>query len=739
MRAAVAVVTIVALLAFPPSLGAFLPGIAGPAAASSPSGPSPSSPHLFPSPGAEFAGARRSVLLAEVFYFAYRDNEYVVLENVGSDSLDLAGWRLSDLEGTVVFPENSTLVADARAVVTRNATSYREDTLDEPEFAYGPGSERRMLVTHAILQFNNEGDEVLLLDPNGTVIDVFVYGGSPYGGAGWFGTPARTVSRGERAVRLETDGRLLDSDTAADWDSLRAYGLGQSAIPFAPMVAQGGATAFLSPDDSLEILDGLIDRARLRIWASLYTLTNPYLSTSLQAAAARAVDVRVLLEGQPVGGIDPREWTTVLNLEAAGGSVRFLADDRANGTFARYRFLHAKYAVIDGAVTVLGSENWGEHGFPLESRGGNRGWNVAIEDQHFAGYFESLFLVDYDPRRRDSLPMSSFTPILAENNDTASNTTRPFAIESVRIDGPLRVTPVIAPDHTLREDAVFGLLRSATRTLDIEAFRIARTWGDLPNPYLEAVIDAARRGVQVRVLLDGTWYNTEDTDPTDNDDAVAYLAMIAERESLPLEAKLGSAAAHYVTKFHNKGVLVDGERVFVSSLNWNRNAATRNREVGVILESAALVEPFRLAFEHDWRNDVTAPLANAGPDLVAHVGTSVVLSAAASFDDVAIVSYEWSVGRNGRTVFGRVVEVMLHEVGVVEVLLTVRDGSGNEGLDTAVITVLAAGPRISLANPFALPMATLLAVNLALIWAYFRRRRATGKGLSDEDEMEPRG
>jgi len=81
----------------------------------------------------------------------------------------------------------------------------------------------------------------------------------------------------------------------------------------------------------------------------------------------------------------------------------------------------------------------------------------------------------------------------------------------------------------------------------------------------------------------------------------------------------------------------------------------------------------------------------------------------------------------------------LHEAGVVEVLLTVRDGSGNEGLDTAVITVLAAGPRISLANPFALPMATLLAVNLAFIWAYFRRRRATGKGLSDEDEMEPRG
>src|SRR3972149_5085372 len=84
---------------------------------------------------------------------------------------------------------------------------------------------------------------------------------------------------------------------------------GPPPSPFAPVVAQGGAPAFLSPDDSLEILDGLIDRARLRIWASLYTLTNPYLSTSLQAAAARAVDVRVLLEGQPGGGSDRREGT----------------------------------------------------------------------------------------------------------------------------------------------------------------------------------------------------------------------------------------------------------------------------------------------------------------------------------------------------------------------------------------------------------------------------------------------
>ena len=159
----------------------------------------------------------------------------------------------------------------------------------------------------------------------------------------------------------------------------------------------------------------------------------------------------------------------------------------------------------------------------------------------------------------------------------------------------------------------------------------------------------------MRILLDGTWYNVEGADPVDNDDTAAYVNGLARRESLPLAVRIGDAAAHRLAKFHNKGVLADGRVAFVSSLNWNRNAATNNREVGLIVDGAAIVEPFRAAFERDWNDGGDVPPSGGG----------------------------------------------LGEV---------------------------------LANPLALPLLTLAAVNVALLWAW--RRRRGGKGLSEEGPME---
>ena len=651
MRAVVAIVSIVALLASPQDFGAFLLGTAGPAAASSASGPPPPGPHILPS---FLPGSLPEILIVEVFYFAYRDDEYIVLANPRSSPVRLEGWRLTDLEGAVAFPAGAHIPGRDRIVVTRNATSYAEDTLDDPEFTYGPGVVAQMVTIGAIPRLNNEGDEVLLLDPAGAVVDALVYGNSRFGGAGWIGRPAIAAGRGERAVRAVVADTFVDSDTAVDWESPRTHRLGQSDVPFIGLTAEGEVTALLSPDNALSVLRETLDRAHSRIWASLYTLTSPDLSGSIQAAAARGVDVRILLEGAPVGGIDPRQWSNAESISSAGAAIRFLADAPGDGTFARYRFLHAKYAVIDLAV-FIGSENWGEHGFPAEGRVGNRGWHVLIQDAKVAAYFEALFLEDYEPRRRDSVPLAGFSPQLAADREPVTNGTRPARIVTTRVAGPIWVTPVVVPDHAFREDAVLGLLRSAVRTLDVESFHVARTWGEGPNPYFEAVIEAARRGIRVRVLLDGTWYNAEEADPFDNDDTVAYLNEIAREERLPLEAKLIEATGHGLAKVHNKGVLVDDERVFVSSLNWNQNAATRNREIGIIVESAALAAPFRLAFEEDW-----------------------------------------------------------------------RDEPGRSILDAPA----------GIANPLILPLVTVLAVNIALLWARFRRRRATTKGLSDGDEME---
>jgi len=614
MRAVVAAVAILAILASPVGLGAFLPGDAGPAYAPSPVGPAPPSPHLFPATGrgGGTRGGLPLVAIVEVYYYAIRDDEAIVLANPGPGAVDLSGWRLTDREGTIEFPGGSNLPGRTRIVITRNATSYFEDTLTPVAYTYGAGNGTRMVLVGRIPQLNNDGDEVLLLSPSGDLVDAFVYGTSTYSGEGWVGPPAAKVPHGKRAVRATSDGGYRDTDSAKDWESPRSYGFGQSDLPFERFEIAGAAVAFLSPDSSLTTLTDSLDRATVSIHAGLYTLTSPGLGESLRAAAARGVDVRIVLEGGPVGGVDVREWDLVHRIAGAGGTVRFLVDDFAEGTMARYRFLHAKYAVIDSAVTIVGSENWGEHGFPATPRSGNRGWQIAVEDKALAAYFEDLFRQDSDARMRDIVPISAFSPNLYKSNETPENRTYPSPIPAARTTAPFRVTPVIAPEHALREDALLGLLRSATTTLDIEAFYVASTWGSGRNPYLEAAIEAARHGVHVRILLDGTWYNVEGDDPVDNDDTVAYVNGIARREALPLEARVADPNSHGLSKIHNKGVLVDGRIAFVSSLNWNRNAATSNREVGLIVEGSEVVDPFGLGFERDWASPARPPGGTVG-------------------------------------------------------------------------------------------------------------------------------
>src|SRR3990170_1346546 len=70
--------------------------------------------------GPDPAEASPQVLLAEAYYNALRPDEYVALANVAGSPVDLAGWTITDGEGTLAFPGGSVLPADAWIVVAQN-------------------------------------------------------------------------------------------------------------------------------------------------------------------------------------------------------------------------------------------------------------------------------------------------------------------------------------------------------------------------------------------------------------------------------------------------------------------------------------------------------------------------------------------------------------------------------------------------------------------------------------------
>ena len=581
----------------------------------------PLPPSFGPAAALFSSGSALQVLLVRVYASAVRDDEFVEIENDREEALDLTGWTLSDGEAAAAFPFDSTVPAKGRTLVTRNATSYREDTLAAADFTFDRGEARAM--EGGVLRLADAGDEILLLDSDGAVIDAYVWGDSSYSGLGWNGRPAEKMGRGEIAVRARAASEdWIDRDGAEDWEGPRHHRLGQSAFGLGEFEMTGRLTSVLSPDEGDGPLIGFLSTAERTIDVSVYTFTSERIASVLGDAARRGVRVRVLLDGGPVGGIDSDEHNVSRGLAAAGVDVRWMTGGK--DIVKRYRFLHAKYVLVDARSAWVGSENFGESGFP-SGRKGNRGWSVVVDDAGITRALGRVFQSDFDPRRRDTVAQE----------DASEDRLPPAPSHSAWTwrEGPQnrRARLIVGPDASLDPDGILDLLGTARDRLSIEAFYIEEAWRNATNPFLAAAFEAASRGVVVRILVDGSWSSVE-ADSGTNDDVVARINRAAKDQRLPLEARLLEPRGS-IERLHNKGVVVDGRQVLVSSLNWGLGSATDNREIGVIVEDPELAGRFQAAFDADWEGRPTTsggwgledPLALAGLYLLVGGASAVSL------------------------------------------------------------------------------------------------------------------
>jgi len=337
------------------------------------------------------------------------------------------------------------------------------------------------------------------------------------------------------------------------------------------------ATAFVLPDAPGPVIDALRGADR-RLLVAGYTFTSERVAEALRAAARRGVEVRVLVEGGPVGGLSGREAALLDRLVDAGVAVRVVA-----GPHAPFRYHHAKYAVADDRALVL-TENWKPAG--VGGRG-SRGWGVRVEGSVVGGLAD-LFRTDFEGP--GAVPWRRFREGRTFVTDDAAGGDYParFEPERVRAD---RIRLLTAPGNA-REALVARVDAADERVLVLQP-----TVGGRDDPLVRASLRAARRGVEVRILLSGAWYVDDE-----NRRLVERLNGLAEREDLALSAAVADPGGRY-GKLHAKGLVVD-DAVAVGSLNWNDVSATENREVVLVLEG----EPagyFAAVFEADWRGGRT--------------------------------------------------------------------------------------------------------------------------------------
>jgi cardiolipin synthase len=513
--------------------------------------------------------------------YQYDDaDEYLVLSGTGS----LDGITISDGKEGFRFPPGTMM--NGFLTVARSGTAFEQTYGMCPDFEWLDYSE---MVPNVIngnpLRMANSKD-VLMLYETGILIQKVAW-------------PDDVKPREGQIHYLEQ----------GVWDP-RPLMIGQSR--FSPAIFRNvSVTTFVSPDSSGDMFSYAVNQASDQVLLNVYEFSNPIMADTLIAAQQRGVDVNIVLEGGPVGGITPEEKEVIRKMTDQGIPVSIM--ESRPGTPAPYRYDHAKYVVIDQRAVLLTSENFKYSGFPPAGMTGNRGWGVYLEDSDLAEYFSNVYMTDYSGKSIGAYNGSAGNlESLPPGKHTAEFPPGFFAGATV--------SPVIAPDTS---NQIIGLINSAERSIEIEQAYITNDTSSRLNPYLSAAINASRRGVYVRVLLDSYWYNIEDE--KDNDEMVDLINRISKSENIPLEARCADLALIDVDKIHNKGVIVDNQRVLVSSINWNSVSPNFNREAGVIIDHSGVAHYFLEVFEDDWNPKVKSSGIKTDYLKIAVVGVILVL------------------------------------------------------------------------------------------------------------------
>ena len=512
--------------------------------------------------------------------YLYDDaDEFLVVSGTGS----LDGITISDGKGGFRFPPGTKI--NGLVTAARSGTAFEQSYGKYPDFEWLDYSQDvPNVINGAPLRMANSKD-VLMLYEDGILVQKVAW-------------PDDVKPREGQIHYLEK----------GVWDP-RPLMIGQSR--FTPAVFRNvSVTTFVSPDCSSEVFTYAVNRASDEVLVNVYEFSSPALGELLIEAKVRGVDVRVLVEGGPVGGISPEEKALLWKMSERGIPVNAMVS-RAKDP-APYRYDHAKYVVIDRQATLVTSENFKYSGFPLPGMSSNRGWGVYLEDPALADYFSTVYLLDSHgksvtayagtPGNPEPLPEEKYTVEFGPGYFTGAT-----------------VRPVIAPDTS---NEITDLINSAERSIEIEQAYITNETSDSLNPYLSAAINASRRGVHVRVLLDSYWYNIEDE--KDNDEMVALINRIGSSEHIPLEARCADLQMNQIKQIHNKGVIVDESRVLVSSINWNSNSPNFNREAGVIIDHPGVARYFLEVFEDDWNPSIKSPVMKT--DYLKFVMVAVVIA-----------------------------------------------------------------------------------------------------------------
>ncbi|WP_116599465.1 phospholipase D family protein [Primorskyibacter marinus] len=395
---------------------------------------------------------------------------------------------------------------------------------------------------------------------------------------------------------------------------------------------QNGADAFAARMILADAAVSSID-AQYYIWHG--DLTGTLLLDALVRAADRGVRVRLLLDDNGTGGLDPelakmnahpmievRLWNP-FNLR------HFKLLSYGFDFFRLNRRMHNKSFTVDGRATVLGGRNIGDEYFstgstalyvdldvlavgaivPEVSADFDKYW--AAPSTHPVGPIVGA-PQDADPVA-DRLASYQADPQMAEYRALLKSSDIVAALAAGEMGVEWTNSMLVSDDPVKGEGAV--------PREDLLASRLRKAVGEIESsfdgisPYfvpgkagVNAFATLARHGVVVRMLTNSL--EATDVLPVHagyakhrEDMLKAGVVLYELRQQAAVDAPIdrlgpfGSSGA----SLHAKTFAVDGKRIFVGSFNFDPRSTTLNTEMGLLIDSELLAQGLHGAFDNDLR------------------------------------------------------------------------------------------------------------------------------------------
>ncbi|WP_083684989.1 phospholipase D-like domain-containing protein [Massilia putida] len=364
-----------------------------------------------------------------------------------------------------------------------------------------------------------------------------------------------------------------------------------------------------SPDAGWDQLSGFLEAVEEELVVGMYDFTSAHVLQAVERALAGAGKRLMLTLDHPAPNPSRdqdddatfAELAEKLDVRFAGAWALTRTDPKAP-IWIYPNAYHIKVAVRDRHTFWLSSGNWNNSNQPeidlsdlaaarKIAAGHDRDWHVIVTSQRLANTFHAFLAHDYalahDAEAKAAamgiaaMPATPMPEVPVEAF-AAGRAPRTFFTPKT-LSGTMRIQPLLTPDNYSAK--VLPLIQSATQKFYMQTQYIhpsGKPGDEEHDRLITAVRDLVERGLDVRLI----------TSEFQTDDWVEKLVT----------AGIPASVLRRQPKVHNKGILIDGEVVMVSSQNWSADGTQRNRDAGLIIYNAEANAYFEQIFLHDWDN-----------------------------------------------------------------------------------------------------------------------------------------